>query len=119
MKTVRRRNSLLVIALTIGAAASALSCGSGDGPTSAGPDTGPPTPDAEPPSTTAGVPAISGGTLAISRDGHLAIAADPDHDRVFIVDLDKKSSTFVELKPNGFVPPRNSCSHSSRSSRRI
>ncbi|WP_437676316.1 c-type cytochrome [Sorangium sp. So ce131] len=32
-------------------------------------------------------PAISGGTLLISRDGHTAVAADADRDRVFIVDL--------------------------------
>ncbi|MDI1434758.1 c-type cytochrome [Polyangium sorediatum] len=33
-------------------------------------------------------PAISGGTLAISGDGHTAIAADPDRDMVWIVDLE-------------------------------
>ncbi|MDI1447708.1 cytochrome c [Polyangium sp. 6x1] len=33
-------------------------------------------------------PAISGGTLAISGDGHTAVAADPDRDIVWIVDLE-------------------------------
>ena len=32
-------------------------------------------------------PAISGGTLRVLRDGHTAVAADPDRDRVYIVDL--------------------------------
>jgi len=33
------------------------------------------------------VPAISGGTLLITRDGRTALAADPDRDRLSIVDL--------------------------------
>lgn len=33
------------------------------------------------------VPAISGGTLLISRDGTAALAADPDRDRLSVVDL--------------------------------
>lgn len=32
-------------------------------------------------------PPISGGTLLIARDGNTAVAADPDRDRVLIVDL--------------------------------
>jgi hypothetical protein len=32
-------------------------------------------------------PAISGGTLRILADGHTAVAADPDRDRVYVVDL--------------------------------
>src|SRR5688572_24133970 len=36
---------------------------------------------AEPP------PPISGGTLAIAPDGVTAVAADPDRDRVYVVDL--------------------------------
>src|SRR5450432_1157644 len=32
-------------------------------------------------------PAISGGTLRVLRDGHTAIAADPDRDRITVVDL--------------------------------
>jgi len=36
-------------------------------------------------------PAISGGTLRILADGHTAVAADPDRDQVYIVDLSTKS----------------------------
>ena len=36
-------------------------------------------------------PAISGGTLRILADGHTAVAADPDRDDVYIVDLTTKS----------------------------
>lgn len=33
-------------------------------------------------------PAISGGTLVVTRDGTRAVAADPDRDRVWVVNLD-------------------------------
>jgi len=36
-------------------------------------------------------PAISGGTLRVLADGHTAVAADPDRDRVYVVDLTTKS----------------------------
>jgi DNA-binding beta-propeller fold protein YncE/mono/diheme cytochrome c family protein len=45
------------------------------------PDMRPPVSSAKPP------PAISGGTLLLARDGVTAIAADPDRDRVSIVDM--------------------------------
>jgi hypothetical protein len=32
-------------------------------------------------------PAISGGTLVVTRDGHFAVASDPERDAVFVVDL--------------------------------
>src|SRR4051794_8580526 len=32
-------------------------------------------------------PPISGGTLAVARDDSVAVAADPDRDRVWVVDL--------------------------------
>src|SRR5262245_8177241 len=35
-------------------------------------------------------PPISGGTLIIARDGHTAIASDPDRDVVWFVDLDTR-----------------------------
>jgi hypothetical protein len=38
------------------------------------------TPDATP-------PPITGGTLLVTRDGRVAVAADPDRDRVWLVDL--------------------------------
>jgi mono/diheme cytochrome c family protein len=33
-------------------------------------------------------PPVAGGTLLVARDGVAAVAADPDRDRVFLVDLD-------------------------------
>ena len=33
-------------------------------------------------------PPISGGTLAVSVDGRMAVAADPDRDAVYVVDLE-------------------------------
>ena len=45
-------------------------------------------------------PAISGGTLIVARDGHTAIAANPDRDRVWIVDLSARQLLFeVALRP--------------------
>ena len=46
-----------------------------------------PTDEREPVQRDVPPPAISGGTLIIARDGHTAIAADPDRDRVVFVDL--------------------------------
>jgi hypothetical protein len=46
-------------------------------------------------------PAISGGTLRILKDGKTAVAADPDRDRVYIVDLTSRTVTStVMLQPN-------------------
>ena len=56
-------------------------------------------------------PAIAGGTLALSRDGAFAIAADPDRDRVSVIDLvkgkagEQGSSQEVTL-PKGSEPGR-------------
>ena len=44
-------------------------------------------------------PAISGGTLRVLRDGIRAVAADPDRDRVYIVDLSTRTVTTVMLTP--------------------
>jgi mono/diheme cytochrome c family protein len=38
-------------------------------------------------SLTVSPPPISGGTLAIASDGNTAIAADPDRDRIYVVDI--------------------------------
>jgi mono/diheme cytochrome c family protein len=45
-------------------------------------------------------PAISGGTLRVLKNDHLAVAADPDRDRVYIVDLARRALRFpaVELQ---------------------
>lgn len=52
----------------------------------------PPGPEAapigvRPPRPSTQPPPISGGTLLVSRDGKTAVAADPDRDRLWIVDL--------------------------------
>jgi hypothetical protein len=49
------------------------------------PDKTPPTETVPTPLTSP--PALSGGTLLILRDGKTAVAADPDRDAVFVVDL--------------------------------
>ena len=36
-------------------------------------------------------PAISGGTLRVLSDGRTAVAADPDRDRVYVVDLSART----------------------------
>ena len=52
-------------------------------------------------------PSISGGTLSVTADGHSAIVADPDRDRVSIVDLDSLSVRHtIELEP-GDEPGRS------------
>jgi hypothetical protein len=51
-------------------------------------------------------PAISGGTLAIMADGTTAIAADPDRDQVYIVDLAKRAVSFTVALQPGDEPGR-------------
>ncbi|MDC0679965.1 cytochrome-c peroxidase [Sorangium atrum] len=43
-------------------------------------------------------PAISGGTLIVASDGHTAVAADADRDRVWIVDLQSGEPAEVPLE---------------------
>jgi mono/diheme cytochrome c family protein len=50
-------------------------------------------------------PPISGGTLAVTADGALAVAADPDRDRVHLVTLADKSVTSLAF-PTGSEPGR-------------
>lgn len=58
-----------------------------------------------PPPPTWGVP-ISGGTMTVTRDGNRAIVADPDRDRVYVVDLvAEQLADVVELAP-GSEPGR-------------
>lgn len=40
-------------------------------------------------------PPISGGTLALARNEGLAVASDPDRDRVYVVDLDARTVRFT------------------------
>ena len=44
-------------------------------------------------------PAISGGTLFVAKDGHTALAADPDRDSVYIVDTTSSLVRTVALQP--------------------
>ncbi len=43
-------------------------------------------------------PPISGGTLAISPDDRIAVAADPDRDRVSIIELSSDASSTIALE---------------------
>ncbi len=92
-RRARSRHLLLGVPLIIAACSSASS---DDDPVGAPvvvsaprsgpqPDFGPPTQLAEAP------PPISGGTLAIDNKRGIAVAADPDRDRVYVVDLPTRS----------------------------
>ena len=69
-----------------------------------------PPPQGEPPPTETPVetgaviaddrpPPISGGSMHITTDGDLAVLADPDRDRVMLVDLETHDSQQIELLP--------------------
>ena len=51
-------------------------------------------------------PAISGGTLRILADGKTAVAADPDRDRVYVVDLPSRAVTATVTLQPGDEPGR-------------
>ena len=51
------------------------------------------------------LPAISGGTLAVTADGHQIVAADPDRDRVVLIDVATAHTTNVRV-PDGAEPGR-------------
>jgi hypothetical protein len=51
-------------------------------------------------------PAISGGTLLILKDGHTAIASDPDRDRISVVDLTSKTVKASITLTSGDEPGR-------------
>ena len=61
-----------------------------------------------PPTVTAAVrpPAISGGTLLVTSDGLRAIAADPDRDVVYGVDLSRGQVSFTVALQAGDEPGR-------------
>ncbi|MET0389715.1 MAG: cytochrome-c peroxidase [Polyangiales bacterium] len=50
-------------------------------------------------------PAISGGTLAVTDDGRTAVAADPDRDQVYLVDVETEAVQTITL-PRGSEPGR-------------
>ncbi|WP_433932480.1 cytochrome-c peroxidase [Sorangium cellulosum] len=78
-------------------------CGPGEPPWEADPGVGGPDPRIT--VTEVPPPAISGGTLIIASDGHTAVAADPDRDRVWIVDLDGGAPGEIRLE-HGDEPGR-------------
>jgi mono/diheme cytochrome c family protein len=51
-------------------------------------------------------PPVSGGTLMVTKDGALAVAADPDRDRVLVVDLEKRSVRAEVALSRGEEPGR-------------
>jgi len=51
-------------------------------------------------------PAVSGGTLRVLSDGRTAVAADPDRDRVYVVDLTAKAVTATVMLKQGDEPGR-------------
>jgi hypothetical protein len=53
------------------------------------------------PVRTARAAPIAGGTLLVTADGATAVAADPDRDRVFLVDLASKTVRSVETPAGG------------------
>ncbi len=55
--------------------------------------------------STRALPPISGGTLAVTRDGSQIVAADPDRDRIVIVDTATNDFTTVQV-PDGSEPGR-------------
>ncbi|MRG91648.1 c-type cytochrome [Polyangium spumosum] len=59
-------------------------------------------------------PAISGGTLAIAGDGKTAVAADPDRDMVWIVDLEAGSLKSQVALEEGDEPGRVAIDKSGR-----
>jgi mono/diheme cytochrome c family protein len=67
------------------------------------PDTPPPV---VPPVTARWAPPFSGGHLIVTRDGGLAIAADPDHDRVLVVDLVTRELRTAHALVKGDEPGR-------------
>lgn len=75
---------------------------SAQGPTTPGPQPsfGPLVQQKEPP------PPISGGTLAMAPDGHIAVAADPDRDRVYVVDVPARAVRHTVSLPRHSEPGR-------------
>jgi hypothetical protein len=51
-------------------------------------------------------PPISGGTLLVTRNGSLAVAADPDRDAIYVVDLAKMALAFTIVLHPGDEPGR-------------
>lgn len=82
MRPTHLRRPLALLLVTLAGGAAAVGCSGGD-----------PNPGVPQDINIATVmpPPITGGTLAISSDGKTAVAADPDRDMVWIVDLETKA----------------------------
>jgi hypothetical protein len=88
--------------------ASVPSCAAGGGAGTMAPSRGrifPPNPGVM---TTLAVPppAVSGGTLRVLADGQTAVAADPDRDRVYVVDLSARTLSATVMLDAGDEPGR-------------
>ena len=57
-------------------------------------------------SLTSSPPPISGGTLAIGSDGHTAVAADSDRDRIYVVDIPSRTVKHSIKLADGSEPGR-------------
>ncbi|HVZ72122.1 MAG TPA: cytochrome-c peroxidase [Polyangia bacterium] len=51
-------------------------------------------------------PALSGGTMKVLKDGHTVVAADPDRDQIYVVDLTKRQVTATIPLTKGDEPGR-------------
>ncbi|OJY15694.1 MAG: hypothetical protein BGO98_23775 [Myxococcales bacterium 68-20] len=51
-------------------------------------------------------PPISGGTLAVGNDGHTVVAADPDRDRIYVVDVPSRALKHSIKLADGSEPGR-------------
>lgn len=83
-----------------GAGGSSSGGGSFGGPAPLRPDFGSTVTASVPP------PPISGGTLLMLKDGHTAVAADPDRDAVYVVDVSAKKLLFTTALQPGDEPGR-------------
>lgn len=103
---MNHRVSLLRFGAPLSMALCALGCSAPAGP-GGGPPAPPvvdpapmPLPDPPGPAPDRVPPPLSGGTLLIARDGVTAVAADPDRDAIYIVNLEKgQVQARVDLRP--------------------
>lgn len=92
----RLTGAVILAALAAGAACNTTK-GDSDGFSGTSPTTIAPPAGPQPSFTTQAIslenapPPISGGTLTIAPDGHTAVAADPDRDRIYVVDIPSRT----------------------------
>ncbi len=94
-------------AVAVAIAAALFGCGSGDrGPKGPKVIRHVPTDDRPAVQSATPPPAISGGTLLVTREGRWAVAADPDRDRVSVVDLRERRVLYTIPLSAGDEPGR-------------